>query len=276
MSLFSHPNSSTGWHAGNPAESPGTSAPRKKKNAGRQRADSPPPRRTLPSYRARPAQQINILLALADLGTGSTPVQRAALAEHVGMGAATVGDCMAFLADVHLVEAGRGQYAVTAQGRAFAEAWRRDSAQARLLLHPLLRAHWSAAVTDRYLADGPVPQEELGKRLRRGLPGVAARGQYMVEWLVIALVVERDERLHVRLPDTGPATARSREPGPAGQEQAAPGEGSTHSGDTAHAEFTAVLLGMTRQEIQALPDTRYVAFLEGVLNILRSALAHTG
>lgn len=203
-------------------------------------------------------------------------MQRTALAEHVGMGAATVGDCMAFLADVQLVEAGRGQYSVTAQGRAFAEAWRRDSARARLLLHPLLRAHWSASAAERYLADGPLPQEELGKRLRRGLPGVAARGQYMVEWLVIALVVERDERLHVRLPAAEPTTARPREAGPAGQQQAEPGEGSTRSGDTTHAEFTGVLLGMTRQEIQALPDIRYVAFLEGVLSTLRSVLAQTG
>lgn len=216
-----------------PGGKSGTSTPRKMKTAGRQRADSSPPRRTLPGYRSRSAQQINILLALADLDTGHAPVQRAALAGHVGMGAATVGDCMAFLADVQLVEAGRGQYAVTEQGRAFAEAWRRDSARARLLLRPLLRAHWAATAAQRHLADGPLPQEELGKRLRRGLPGVPARGQYMVEWLVIALVVERDERLHVRLPAAGPATSGSREAGPAEEEQAGPGEDTTRSGDSA-------------------------------------------
>lgn len=35
------------------------------------------------------------------------------------------------------------------------------------------------------------------------------------------------------------------------------------------------LLGLTRQEIQALPDARYGAFLEGVLQSLRGALAPT-
>lgn len=37
----------------------------------------------------------------------------------------------------------------------------------------------------------------------------------------------------------------------------------------------ALLLGMSRQEIQELPDVRYSAFLEGILQTLRGALAPT-
>lgn len=189
------------------------------KRRSQRRAGSSSPRRTLPTYRANPRQQFNILLGLADLDTGTTPVQRTALAQHIDIGAATVGDCMTFLADIGLVQAGRGQYALTERGREFAAAWRCDRAQARLLLHPLLAAHWSAAAATRLLANGPVPQEELARLLRDDLPGVPMRGHYMVEWLDIALIVERDEeRLEVRLP-TPDAPKSTQPPGPKAQEE---------------------------------------------------------
>ncbi len=209
-------------------------------------------------------------------------MQRAALAQHVGIGAATVGDCMAFFADVGLVEAGRGQYAVTEQGRAFAEAWRCDRTQARLVLRPLLGAHWSAAAATRHLADGPLKQEELAGLLRAGLPGVPMRGHYMVEWLDIALIVERDEeRLEVRLP-TPIAPEPPQPPGPKGQEerdeeQTKPAGDHDSTADTGRpsAADGALLLGMSGSEIQELPDARYAAFLEGILTTLRGAWAPT-
>ncbi|MFE9060929.1 hypothetical protein [Streptomyces violaceusniger] len=239
-------------------------------------------RRTLPSYRANPRQQINIVLGLVDLDTGTAPVQRAVLARHVGLGVATVGDCMTFLADVGLVEAGRGQYTVTERGRAFAKAWRCDLDQARLVLHLLLGAHWSAAAVAAHLADGPLPQEELARLLRAGLPGVPVRGQYMIEWLDIAWIVERDpERLLIRLPDPD-APPSPQAPSPKDEEERAE-ERNTQDGDfdgTADAgahsvASTVVLLGMSRPEIQELPDARYTAFLEGILQTLRGALAPT-
>ncbi|MEU5639691.1 hypothetical protein [Streptomyces milbemycinicus] len=209
-------------------------------------------------------------------------MQRTALAQHVGLGVATVGDCMTFLADVGLVEAGRGQYAITEQGRAFAEAWQRDRAQARLVLRPLVGAHWAAAAAADHLAGGPLPQEELARLLRTGLPGVAMRGQYMVEWLDIALIVERDpERLQARLPAPD-APAPPKAPGPKGEEERAEehNEQTGDPGGTADtaghsAASAALLLGMSRPEIQELPDARYAAFLEGILQTLRGALAPT-
>ncbi|MFE9303292.1 hypothetical protein [Streptomyces sp. NPDC006856] len=87
---------------------------------------------------------------------------------------------------------------------------------------------------------------------------------YLVEWLVIGLAVERDDRLHIHLPGQapppGPRTAPRAEPGP---------EPKTEAEDP----DPAFLLGLTLREIQELPDARYVAFLEGVLQTLRGALA---
>jgi len=240
-------------------------------------------RRTLPSGRSSPTQQINALVALAALGAGGARVHREALAEQVGKSPATVADCMAFLADLGLVEGGRGQYAVTEQGQRFAWLWPRDSAQARLLLHPLVTAHWSTAAASRHLADGPLPQEQLAARLRSGLPGVPLRGMYLVDWLVIGLVLVRDEQLNVHLASADHVTpADLGTPTPTPPEQRAKTNATRHdseqreraagaAGGTGHTQ--TLLLGLTRQQIQALPDTRYEAFLSGVLQSLRGALA---
>ncbi|MFF7643970.1 hypothetical protein [Streptomyces canus] len=262
---------------------------------GQPDAGAAAPRRTLPGGRSSPAQQINTVLGLAFLTehTGEVEVQRGRLAQHAGRSPATVGECMAFLADVGLVRAGRGRYAVTDHGRAFAQLWPRDSARARLVLRPLLQAHWSGTAAGRYLADGPLPQEQLAKRLRAGLPGVPLRGMYLVEWLVIGLVLVRDEQLRVHLappdgvpptagPGAGPGTDEAPEqtaeqpaaPQPDERDRReerhqrrAPGE------DLAEGAAGTTLLGLTRREVQALPDARYAAFLEGVLLSLRGALA---
>ncbi|MBA2806912.1 hypothetical protein E0500_005490 [Streptomyces sp. KM273126] len=281
MSFFSHSNSSTPWHAGRGA--PG-------RQDGQPEAGATPRRRTLPSGRSSPAQQINVVLGLAFLTENTDDVQRSRLAQHAGRSPATVGDCMAFLADVGLVRAERGRYAVTDHGRAFAQLWPKDSARARLLLRPLLQAHWSAQAAAPLLADGPLPQEQLANRLRAGLPGVPLRGMYLVEWLVIGLVLVRDEQLRIHLapadgvppaasPGSGPGKDTTPEAKPEPPAAPRPDERDEHQNERAPgadlAESTAgtTLLGLTRQEVQALPDARYAAFLEGVLLSLRGALA---
>ncbi|MFK0257439.1 hypothetical protein [Streptomyces sp. NPDC090445] len=249
MSIFSHADSSTSW-----------TPPGGKPHAGKAGDDyRTPPRRTLPSGRTSPAQQIQLLIALAELGADGREVGRAAVAARTGKSKDTVSECMGFLAEVGLAEPGRGRYALTEQGRAFAEAWLRDSARARLLLRPLMQAHWSGAAVARHLAGGPLPQEELARLLRTGLRGLAMRGIYLVEWLVVGLAVERDDRLYIHLPGQIPRTST---PPPS---QAEP--------ETEEEPDPAFLLGLTLREIQELPDARYVAFLEGVLQTLRGALA---
>ncbi|MFD0378044.1 hypothetical protein [Streptomyces sp. NPDC127112] len=170
----------------------------------------------------------------------------------------TVSECMGFLTEVGLTEPGRGRYCLTDRGRAFAAAWPRDSAQARLLLRPLMQAHWSAAAAASHLTGGPLPQEELARLLRTGLRGLAMRGVYLVEWLVIGLIVERNDRLCIQMAGQVPhSDAPSAPPKEERPEESDP----------------AFLLGLTLREIQELPDARYVAFLEGVLQTLRGALA---
>ncbi|MGK5629180.1 hypothetical protein [Streptomyces sp. URMC 123] len=133
---------------------------------------------------------------------------------------------MAFLADIGLVESGRGLCAITKRGRAFAETWPHEEMRARLALRPLVQAHWSAAAAAAHLADGPLPQEELARLLRNGLPGAPMRGTYMVEWLDIALVVERDtERLQVHLPARKTPSAEGRWRDTAGKRGADGGPG---------------------------------------------------
>ncbi|QUW85437.1 hypothetical protein SMIR_40865 (plasmid) [Streptomyces mirabilis] len=281
MSFFSHPNSSTPWQAGSDAH---------RRQAGQPDAGAAPPRRTLPSGRSSPAQQINIVLGLAFLTEHADDVQRSRLAQHAGRSPATVGDCMSFLSDVGLVRAERGRYSVTDHGRAFARQWPKDSARARLLLRPLLQAHWSAQAAARHLADGPLPQEQLAKRLRAGLPGVPLRGMYLVEWLVIGLVLVRDEQLRMHLappdgvpPTAGPQAGPGKDTAPEAEAEP-PAAPKPDERDERHQERAAgedlaegaagtTLLGLTRREVQALPDARYAAFLEGVLLSLRGALA---
>ncbi|MFD0367743.1 hypothetical protein [Streptomyces sp. NPDC127114] len=226
-------------------------------------------------------QQIKTLATLARLAEGTGEVRRSVLAQHTGRSAATVGDCMGFLADVGLVRAAQGLYAVTDEGREFAGLWQRDSARARLLLHPLLAAHWSAPAAARHLADGPLPQEELAKRIRAGLPGVPLRGMYLVEWLVIGLVLVRDEQLRVHLAPANHQPAPEPADGPAGEAPSEPHKdnasrterGTGPRPGQAGPSAGTTLLGLTRQEVQALPDARYAAFLDGVLQTLRGAHA---
>ncbi|MFG2329482.1 hypothetical protein ACGFMM_07640 [Streptomyces sp. NPDC048604] len=224
-------------------------------------------------------------MTLAQLVEGTGQVRRSELAQHTGRSAATVGDCMGFLADVGLVRADRGLYAITDEGREFAELWPRDSARARLLLHPLLARHWSASAAARLLADGPLPQEELAASIRAGLPGVPLRGMYLVEWLVIGLVLVRDEQLRVHLAPAGghrPTSGRTdgpaageAAPGPSGDGASQARPGLEPDSSMAEPPTGITLLGLTLQEVQALPDARYAAFLDGVLQSLRGAHAPT-
>lgn len=227
------------------------SRPREKSRAqstGGKQAREEGERRTLPSSRSNPDHQIQILITLAALDTGS-PVSRDVLGARTGVSPETAGEGFAFFADLGLTHPGRGRYRITDAGRAFAEMWPRDRTRARLLLQPLMQQHWSAPAAARLLADGPLPQEELARRLQKGLSGNPVRGRYLVEWLDIALIVIRDERLTISLPGTQAPPAGPDTPG-----------------------LEATLLGMKREDVMDLPAPRFAAFLDHVVETLRIAV----
>ncbi|MCX5200609.1 hypothetical protein OG897_03900 [Streptomyces sp. NBC_00237] len=203
---------------------------------------------TLPTPRCSPMRQIRMLTALAALQQEDRAVGGRLLAAHAKLGVNTVTDSFAFLSAVGLTRHGEGACMLTEAGRTFAEQWPHDRTQARLFLRPLMESHWSVPAAAQFLAGGPLPQEELGRLLQQGLPGDSLRGRYLVEWLTIALLVVRDVRLNISLPTPEE---------PSGWEGEAGGEAAT-------------LLGMTRGEVQALPAVRYAAFLDGVVQTLRT------
>lgn len=206
-------------------------------------------RRVLPTNRAHPRQQIRLLQKVLELtGPDNKSVRKQNLSAAAGLGLTTVSEALTFLADVGLVESGRGECSVTRLGYSFAELWDRDSSRARLLLKDAMRDHWAPERARALLRHGSLPQEELARRLREGIPGVPKRGVYLVEWLVISLVIERDKRLYVSLPES-----EDTEPSP----HSADGRGSTDQPD-------GLPMGLTSDEIKSLPDAQYIAFLHGV------------
>ncbi|WKK21338.1 hypothetical protein QZH56_20990 [Streptomyces olivoreticuli] len=229
--------------------------------------------RMLPTDRMQVTAQIRVLQSLAELsGNDAQEVRSADLARHMGRYADSVTEAVSYLASTGLAEGGRGRYRATRAGREFAALWDTDSARARLLLRDLYHDHWAARQATRILADGLLPQEEVAARLQQGLPGKRRRGIYLVEWLVIALVVHRDKRLHLSLP--GPDG-----PGP-DQDGHAPG--SDAPGPAAAADGGAartgrmLIMGLSMDQLREMPDEQYAEILHGLahsINALNTAPA---
>lgn len=205
-------------------------------------------RRVLPTNRTPPQRQIRLVQKVVEAsGPGLKSVRKQDLSTATGLGLATVSEALTFLADLGLVKSGRGECSATRLGCSFADLWDRDSARARMLLNDAMLDHWASERARTLLRHGALPQEELARRLREGIPGVPKRGEYLVEWLVIALVIERDKRLYVSLPeskDTDPST-HSADEGPTDRPDGLP-------------------MGLTSDDIKSLPDAQYIAFLHGV------------
>ncbi|MFF3030744.1 hypothetical protein ACFVS7_06975 [Streptomyces rubiginosohelvolus] len=188
---------------------------------------------------------------MAGLSNGvPTRLARDRLVKVTGLYPASVADPMGFFRSLGLVEGIRGAYGLTRAGLAVAEAWTRDDEQARLLLRPLMLNHWAARKAAGLLAGGALPQEELAAKLKEGLPGNDARGIYMLEWLWIGLVVQRDERLCVRLlPQRAGETDASPPPAPARDD---------------------TVFGLPLADFDVLPDEQYERFMKGVVQSLRA------
>ncbi|MGW7002054.1 hypothetical protein ACWGCW_04255 [Streptomyces sp. NPDC054933] len=171
------------------------------------------------------------------------------------MGGASVAETLSFFSNIGLLEGGRGLYSLTKAGRTFAELRHTDSARARIHLRGVFANHWSAQAAKAILADGPLTQEQLAAQLQQGRSGNKTRGTYLAEWLVHALIVNRDKQLRVSLPETPePAPSQPDEPiRPSGQQAT----------DT-RAEADLSIMGLTIEELRHLPDGQYVGVLNGV------------
>ncbi|KNB50242.1 hypothetical protein [Streptomyces caatingaensis] len=221
-----------------------------------------PQERVLPTDRLQVKQQIQVLCALADLtGEEARPVRNADLARHMGRYADSVTGTLGYLVGTGLAEGGLGQYRATPAGREFATLWDTDSARARLVLNRLYQDHWAAREAVRILADGPLPQEEVARLLQQGLRGKKRRGIYLVEWLAIALVVHRDERLHVSLPPADDASAAD-----SAQDASAPGGDARGGGrqEEAKGGGEALVMGLTMDQLRELPDEQFARLLNGL------------
>lgn len=221
-----------------------------------------PQERVLPTDRLQVKQQIKVLCALADLtGEEARPVRNADLARRMGRYAGSVTGTLGYLVGTGLAEGGLGQYRATPAGREFAALWDTDSARARLVLNRLYQGHWAAREAGRILADRPLPQEEAARLLQQGLRGRKRRGIYLVDWLAIALVVHRDERLYVSLPPADDASATD-----AAQDTGAPGgdAGREDRQEEAAGGGEALVMGLTMGQLRELPDEQFAKLLNGL------------
>lgn len=205
-----------------------------------------------PSDRANHPQQWRIGQTAARLsGPEYRMIASAEVAAEVQVGTDTVTEVLRFLAAVGLFEGARGKYAVTDIGWTIVRRWQDDQTQARLLLQGQFLKHWSAAAARQALHDGPVEQDVLARRLHQNLPGKPRRGQYLVEWLVMALLVYRDEDMRI-----SPAPALTAATG-------------TRHFVAASRQEPDALLGLTNQELRALPPSRYCAVIDGLTRLLK-------
>ncbi|MFD4339043.1 hypothetical protein ACFWPP_17955 [Streptomyces anulatus] len=168
------------------------------------------------------------------------------LSGRSGLGQDTAAEIMAFLGTVGLVEGTRQECAATVAGWEIATACRKDETQGRLLLLPLFLEHWSVPLLYGMLLDAPVEQSVLVSRLREATGIAARRAQYLVEWLMLALVLRQDPAMRISpsaactiaLPSAPPAVAAE--------------------------ESSGLLMGLTFAELRSLPPERYVALLKQV------------
>ncbi|MDP9612868.1 hypothetical protein [Streptomyces demainii] len=205
-----------------------------------------------------PRQRDTIAGAILRGGSGLGPVTTSQAAEMVGVRTDTASECMRWGGSVKLlVRTSRSTYAATRDGWTFTQLWSTDQVQARLLLNRCMRDSLITRKALQVLADGPMHQDALAKRLHQGQPGKARRGIYAVEWLVLGLVLERDHEGHVSAPETHHGRDRhgTRVPPPAASSRL------TH---------TELFYGMTAEEMERLSDDQYERVLANLTEAFKS------
>ncbi|SFE34387.1 hypothetical protein SAMN05216251_102555 [Actinacidiphila alni] len=211
--------------------------------------------RCVPTARAVIPSQVRILTTFAHLsGPDRAVVVSARVAKHIGISGDTVTETLRFFASAGLLQGARGRYAITAAGAEVARLWPQDETRARVLLHRSFRDHWATRLALELLRDGPVDQSILAEQLQQGLPGNPRRGMYLVEWLVIALVVNRDGAMRIHAPTVDDHLGNI----PAGAVSAA------RVTDTGQWR----IMGMTNESLKRLPGPRYAAVLDAFCQVL--------
>ncbi|WP_274915195.1 hypothetical protein [Streptomyces sp. WZ-12] len=189
----------------------------------------------------RPEKQGELIVAIAALGGDlRTPVSKDVLAAHTGLSPHTLAGTRGFFEQAGLIEAGRGVWAVTEVGLRFARLRATDSARSRLLLREHWQEMWFHKAALRLLQEGPLEEWDFANRLGEGLSSGRERRLYLVEWLVHALLVHREDGMIVA-PSSSADSARPQTSAPF---------------------IFDPLMTMTDEEITALPTDRFVALMD--------------
>ncbi|MFI1734064.1 hypothetical protein ACH40E_33600 [Streptomyces acidicola] len=209
----------------------------------------------LPSERLTPRRQLEMVDVLDELGgSDRRPVAARDLGDRMNLSHKSVAGAAGFLIHAGLIEPGRGAWAVTEVGATLARLRATDSARARLYLRDHWQESWFKWRAAQRLAGGPMEEGELARHLRSGLQGKAERGLFLVEWMVYALLLERDETGALRLPadHVPPPEVDAQPAGPPG--------------------IFDPLLNASAAEISALPDGEFIALM-GAYRTVFAALA---
>ncbi|MBR8642156.1 hypothetical protein KEF29_29605 [Streptomyces tuirus] len=188
------------------------------------------------------------------LGGDGRPASARDIAARMNLSHKSVAGVAGFLIHSGLFQPGRGAWALTEAGAALARLRATDSARARLHLRDLWQGSWFQQRAGQRLAAGPLEEKELANHLRAGLQGQAERGVFLVEWMVYALLLERDESGDLRLPadQVPPPEVDAQPAGPPG--------------------IFDPLLNTSAAEITALPDDEFIALM-GAYRTVFAALA---
>ena len=200
--------------------------------------------RILPTERLTPRRQLEVIDAIAELGgPGRSAVRATTVGKQLKISPRSVSGTAGFLAQARIFRPDPGSLALTKLGLTFAHLRSTDSARARLLLRDSWQGQWFQRSAVQHLSSGPLEEAELARRLKAGTPGPAERGLYLTEWLVYALLVDRDEQGRLTLPaaQKPPAASEPEKPEPLG--------------------ILDPLMSAAPAQISALPDDQFIALM---------------
>jgi hypothetical protein len=209
--------------------------------------------RILPTERLTPRRQLEVIDAIAELGgPGRSAVRATTIGRQLKISPRSVSGTAGFLAQARIFRPDPGPLALTKLGLTLAQLRSTDSARARLLLRDSWQGQWFQQDAVQHLSSGPLEEAELAQRLKAGTPGPAERGLYLTEWLVYALLVDRDEQGRLTLPaaQKPPTASEPKKPEPLG--------------------ILDPLMSAAPAQISALPDDQFIALMGAYQTVFAS------